>query len=621
MQRPIPIQGIPQAVRRPLKIFASDPLLGRTFGNRAQIEVANENLQPGPIGPRVEVIDYDGARDCFYQAIDLNNAAVLMQNGLEPSESDPRFHQQMVYAVAMRTIENFDRGLGHSMRLSGVGRRASAYPRLRLFPHAFYGANAFYTRDLNAILFGYFLADAVNPGPNLPGQTVFTCLSHDVIAHETTHALVDRLRPLFLEPSNEDVLAFHEGFADLVALFQRFSFPEVLRQHIQQTRSDIRTATPLVELARQFGYATGTGKALRSALDKPGTKLTEGLLEPHDRGAVLVAAVFEGFYNSYRGRIYDLIRIATGGTGQLPSGDLHPDLVNRIAGEASRTAQRVLDMCIRAFDYLPPVDVTFGDFLRALVTADYELIPAESDLRDAMIEAFRLRGIYPQGVTSLAQESLLWPAAPAGLPPIGAGVVNLLQDLFFAAIQSFDTGGWQSPTSFTLPPSVSPEKQYQSAEEGGEEYRLDLNTELATQLALYAQQNTAALGLDPERKTQVRGFHPVFRVAPNGRLLIELVAQFAQQDTGLKSELGGIPFRGGATLIASADGRVRYLISKPFHRGEGADIGARAEARLARQRGFVAEADARNPRTAYMSADEHAVRIATLASFAALHGG
>src|SRR5712692_3687010 len=97
MQRPNPIQGVTQTVRRPLKIFATDPLLGRTFGNRARIDVATENLQPGPIGPRVEVLDYDGAGDCFYEPVDLNNPAVLMQGGLDPSESDPRFHQQMVY--------------------------------------------------------------------------------------------------------------------------------------------------------------------------------------------------------------------------------------------------------------------------------------------------------------------------------------------------------------------------------------------------------------------------------------------------------------------------------------------------------------------------------------------
>jgi len=616
MQRPNPIQGVTQTVRRPLKIFATDPLLGRTFGNRARIDVANENLQPGPIGPRVEVLDYDGAGDCFYEPVDLNNPAVLMQGGLDPSESDPRFHQQMVYAVAMKTIENFDRALGHPLRLAGVGRKAAAYPRLRLFPHAFYGANAFYSRDLNAILFGYFHADPSNPGPNLPGQTVFTCLSHDVIVHEMTHALVDRLRPLFLEPTNEDVLAFHEAFADIVALFQHFSFSDVLREYIQRTRGDIRTPSPLVELARQFGYATGSGKALRSCLGVEGAKLSPSVLEPHDRGALLVAAVFDGFYKTYQKRIYDLIRIATGGTGQLPAGDLHPDLVNRIAGEAARTAQRVLEMCIRAFEYLPPVDVDFGDFLRALITADYELVPADPDLRDAMIEAFRNRGIYPAAVTSLAEESLLWPTP--NLPAFGADTTWRLQDIFFQAIRSFDTGGWTS--SVTLPP----EPQSQVAEEDqGEEFRPDLNAAFAKQLAGYASLNAAALGLDskPPNKIQVRGFHPVFRVAPNGKLLVELVAQFAQQDVRERRTLGGVPFRGGATVIASAEGEVRYLISKPFDRQGAAQVAERAHARYQRQLRFISSADARNPKTPYMSSDEYDQRIAALASFSALHGG
>src|SRR5215208_2735561 len=291
MLRRMSQDGITQAARRPLKIFASDPLLGRSFGKRARIDVANEQLKPGPVGARLEVIDYDGAQKCFYTPVNLDDPAILMQGGLDPSESDPRFHQQMVYAVALKTLENFDRALGRALTLRSATRKGgSTYPRLRLFPHAFYGANAFYSPNLNAILFGYFKADAQDVGPNLPGQTVFTCLSHDVITHEMTHAIVDRLRPIFLEPSNVDVLAFHEGFADIVALFQHFTYQDIVREQIQRTRLDIRTPTPLVELAQQFGFATGGGKALRSALDVPGSKLTDTLIEPHERGSILVAA-------------------------------------------------------------------------------------------------------------------------------------------------------------------------------------------------------------------------------------------------------------------------------------------------------------------------------------------
>ena len=83
--------------------------------------------------------------------------------------------------------------------------------------------------------------------------------------------------------------------------------------------------------------------------------------------------------------------------------------MNRLATEVSRLARSLLTMCIRAFDYLPPVDVSFGDFLRSAVTADWELSPADySGIRSALVESFRSRGIYATGARSLAEESLIW---------------------------------------------------------------------------------------------------------------------------------------------------------------------------------------------------------------------
>ena len=48
----------------------------------------------------------------FYKPVDLNSPHILAQDGLAPSETNPQFHQQMVYAVAMATIRNFERALG-----------------------------------------------------------------------------------------------------------------------------------------------------------------------------------------------------------------------------------------------------------------------------------------------------------------------------------------------------------------------------------------------------------------------------------------------------------------------------------------------------------------------------
>jgi hypothetical protein len=583
MSTPTPPVGsasnkIDPPVRRPLKIFAFDPMLGRAPFSTLTVDVANEPLRPGPAGSRVRVVDYDGGSHCFYDPVDLDDAALLMQGGLEPTESDPRFHQQMVYAVATKVLENFDRALGRRITF------ASGKP-LTLFPHAFRGPNAFYDPDARAIRFGYFAADLGSPGANLPGQNVFTCLSHDVIAHEVTHAIVDRLRHFFLEPSNRDVLAFHEGFSDIIAIFQHFTFRGVLRDTIASTRGELRSPSPLVELASQFGHATGRGQALRSALDEsgqPDPRLYETVFEPHERGSILVAALFDAFFTSYQARIADLLRIATGGTGRLPEGDIHPDLVTRIASEAAAAAQSILNMCIRAFEYLPPVDITFGDYLRALITADYDLV-ADSGLaqRRAVIEAFRLRGIYPEGVVSLAEDSLLWPRPEQPIEPLPeravAAILRRQTETFRRRHPGLEAVGEGEE-----PHREQASKRYEAAGE------FDPRREGAKALHAWSRRNHVALDLDPDVTIAVEGFHSTFRVAPDGQLQVEIVAQFCQADESRKAEFGGLPLRGGTTVIAAADGTVRYVISKPLpSRVLNARQAQLAAARLAAQRDYL----------------------------------
>ena len=204
------------------------------------------------------------------------------------------------------------------------------------------------------------------------------------------------------------MLAFHEAFADLVALFQRFSYRSLIIDELHEFGGRVELSNWLVSLAQQFGLATGTGKALRSAIGQVDPRALETEFEPHDRGAILVSAIFGGFLRVVNRRTNELFRIASGGSGIKSPGRLPTDLVARLASEIADVADRVLRMCFRAFDYLPPVDVTFGDFLRALVTADFELSPDDRDeLRFSMIEEFRLRGIYPEGVVSLAEKSLI----------------------------------------------------------------------------------------------------------------------------------------------------------------------------------------------------------------------
>ena len=146
-----------------------------------------------------------------------------------------------------------------------------------------------------------------------------------------------------------------------------------MRFQIAKSSGDLRSDTLLAELAHQFGQAIGNHGALRNAIGrregdkwvphKPSPSDYSSAVEPHERGSVLVAAMFDAFLAIYESRIAQLVRIATGGTGRLPDGRIHPDLVDRLAREASKAASRCFAWQ-SALDFCPPVDVTFGDFLR-----------------------------------------------------------------------------------------------------------------------------------------------------------------------------------------------------------------------------------------------------------------
>jgi hypothetical protein len=425
-------------VRR-LRVYALDPSLAQKLQTAPLQEIVlpirweqnpkTGRLDVGPIGEYIEVVDVDPASGVVYPPVDLDDPNLLAQDGLPPSEGYPQFHQQMVYAVAMATIERFEQALGRvalwaprqvTPRDNPEGQWKHEFVRrLRMYPHALRDQNAYYSPDKKAILFGYFPV-RTNDARNTPGTTVFACLSHDVIAHEVTHALLDGVHPRFNEQSNPDVPAFHEAFADIVALFQRFSYTDVVRDEIARTRGRLENENMLAKLAQQFGSATGRGSALRDALGMevdgkwqrrpPDTTILEKTMEPHERGAILVAAVFGAFLLVYGRRTEDLYRIATQGSGVLPEGEIHPDMARRLAEEAAACAGNILRMCIRAIDYCPPVNITFGEYLRAVMTADINIDPEdELRYRVAFVESFRQWGIYPRGTRSMSVEALTWP--------------------------------------------------------------------------------------------------------------------------------------------------------------------------------------------------------------------
>ena len=544
---------------RPLRIFAIDPATSRLEGSVALVNVPYEPLEPGPVGRLFKVDNYDGAQQVHYRRVDLDDKAVLIQNGHDPTPSDPRFHQQMVYAVCSNVYSTFRSALGRQIAW-GFKRREEP-ERLYLRPHAFSGQNAYYDEKRGELSFGYYRAhEGLATDRTLPGGFVFTCLSHDVITHELTHAILDGLRSNFSVPSGPDVIAFHEAFADLVALFQHFSYKEVVRRAIASSGGQIEKAKFLTDLAHQFGHASGKKAALRSAIDSGPPKLYDPELEHHELGGILVAAVFEAFLTVYKRKIARYIRLASNGLGVLPAGELPAELQSVLADKASQLASQFLSILIRAIDYCPPVDLRFGEYLRAMITADYDLVPDDVwGYREALIDAFLRRNVYPRNVSSLSEDALLWRSTTRPCGPIIA--------LDFAHLQfQGDPASAAGPQELRRQACVlgdfvtRPEHLEEFGLVGKQDLRLDGST------------------VDSPSVESIRSAR---RVGPDGQIVFDLVAEVIQRRVIPRQDGRiGFEFFGGATVILGPEGEIRYAISKSV-------IG---KGRLERRRDFLESA-------------------------------
>src|SRR5262245_40759939 len=319
---------------RTLTAIAQDPSV-RTGGKIlvTELTIPAEELLPGPCGYRVNVIDYDSSTDTLYEpavykALKTGHiedpfalSAKMKQSNKRPKSydrtlvEDPRFHAQNVYAIAMRTLAQFEFALGRRVPWGSDGHQ------LHIAPHAFADANAFYSRDDRAIFFGYFTGAS--------GKRVYTCLSHDVVAHETTHAILDGLRRRYLEPSTPDQAAFHEGFADIVALLSLFSLPDVVGALLDLKTGGSKLIAPkylerealqrsvLLGLAEEMGSEVSAvrGQALRrSAALTPGKDYMHmpEYQEEHARGQLIVAAMMNAVLEIWLQRLAKIGPVARG---------------------------------------------------------------------------------------------------------------------------------------------------------------------------------------------------------------------------------------------------------------------------------------------------------------------
>lgn len=518
-------------------ILAQDPAVQRTPGQPlfARVSIPLERLADGPTGYRVKVVDFDAEADRLYLPHHYQQAPDDKAiDPFDPPDASllgrPDFHCQQVYAVIMRTLARFELALGRRVAWGFDGHQ------LHVVPHAFVEANAFYSREDRALLFGYFQDDQQN--------WVFTCLSHDIVAHETTHAILDGLRAGFMRASGPDQAAFHEGFADVIALLSVFSLREVVEFALTCYRGlpihrqgDIRLIdgaslqidaladTLLFGLGEQFGQAISGLRAnplRRSVAIRPSTAWLESAEydEPHARGEIFSAAMLRCMLELWVARCQDL-------------GTFGDNLYNldAVIDEGAKAADQLLTIAIRALDYSPPLDLEFGDYLAALLTVDTQVAPDDSrfSYRQIIRDTFAAYGIQP----------------PAG--------------------RTDPDGCW-------LTFADNDKVRYQNS-------HFDSMLRDSEEVFRFLWENREVLQIDERAYTEVVSVRPSLRFGPDGFILRETVCEFTSRVNLFGAEFTSVfkeprpewlksnmPFTvyGAGTLIFDQYGRIKYCIQRPL---------------------------------------------------------
>jgi hypothetical protein len=210
-----------------------------------------------------------------------------------------------------------------------------------------------------------------------------------------------------------EALAIHEAVADLTALLCSFRCRELSKRVLQSTGGSIERSTAFSGLGEQFGRALQQNRNyLRDLVNtkslKPDAPPADRVdrSEPHQLSEVLSGALYRVMV-----RIHNELRTEYARSSKAPpqlveeaeeayvqQQDVRQQRASPAPPEAAAKAlfvgsERFKRTLFRGLDYLPPGDVTFADFARAILAADQASHP-DSNLQLGWIrEEFVRRGI------------------------------------------------------------------------------------------------------------------------------------------------------------------------------------------------------------------------------------
>ena len=369
----------------PFTTYFQDPFVAKLDPAKAfdeEVFVAWEpGLADGPTSSRFAIVDYnaDTGRLEPPAVWDEETQKFVGSDG-KPLDAGAagsfQFHQASVWALLQGTLAFFEDGsaLGRTIPWAFEGNR------LIVVPHAGYGENAYYDRTSKSLQFYYFGSEQ---------DTIYTCLSSDIVHHEFGHAVLDGIRPFYNESISPQVGAFHEFMGDLTAILLTLKNNRLRGQVAVATGGKFDQATTLSSLAEEFGQAVQGRPYLRTARNSHKMGELANETSPHRLSEVLTGAMFD-------------VLIAMGERYQAEGGRGAKRTPKQAFWYAADRMQR---MAIQPLDLLPPVEVTFRDYAVAVCRSQQLSDPIDPNgYYGMLIKVFRDREILTADDEALLTE-------------------------------------------------------------------------------------------------------------------------------------------------------------------------------------------------------------------------
>lgn len=157
------------------------------------------------------------------------------------------------FSAVAKTVDKFNEEL-HDLTGKNI-EWAFGEKQLGVSPETGETPNAFYARQIKGVCFFHY-------------KTTSTADSGEAVSHETGHAILDALRPGYLQGSGAETGAFHEAYGDAMGMLMSLQNDQTVDAIVAQTGGDLSSKRNiLADCGEGFGNALGMHGGIRTSFN------------------------------------------------------------------------------------------------------------------------------------------------------------------------------------------------------------------------------------------------------------------------------------------------------------------------------------------------------------------